>query len=166
MFATKPITKTLYATKQPTMSKTLFYFALSFGVFSQTACVQNSAESHRYYSEKLTDTGHVFTKVLNKPHFKGGQSSLSNFLSDHINYEEFDDDFSADTARVKFIVNRQGGISALSIAKTDNKAFSDELTRAMKISSCSWVAGGSEQLVNTWHGFNIYYSIEKPSKKK
>lgn len=97
---------------------------------------------------------------------------MVNFLSENINFEQFVGGiFSevttySDTARIKFIVNRQGGISELSVRKTKHKQFADEITRVIKKSSCNWVAGRTEALANGWHHFDIYYSIEKKSENE
>ena len=110
--------------------------------------------------------------MIDKPHFKGGNGSLVTFLTDNINFQQFTDGlFSdattySDTARIKFIVNRQGGISELSVSKAKHKQFADEMTRVIKKSSCNWVAGRTEELANGWHHFNLYYSIEKHSEKE
>jgi alkyl hydroperoxide reductase subunit AhpC len=90
-------------------------------------------------------------------------------LSANIDLEKFAGDLSKDnrtyrdTARIKFIVNKQGGVSDLSIKMTKMKKFADELTRVIKKSSCNWVAGGSDRPANGWHQFDIYYSVEEPS---
>jgi hypothetical protein len=153
------------------MVKYLFYLCL-LGLSCLTACVQTSADSNECYSETPTNSGDVFTGMVQKPHFKGGHDSLVSFLQTHIDLENFAGKFSqnkmayTDTASLKFIVNKGGGISALSITKAKNKIFIDEVTRAMKKSSCSWVAGGSEQLVNGWHQFEIFVSIERPHEKE
>jgi hypothetical protein len=151
------------------MIKYLFYFILASGLFSQTACLQNSDKIKSCYSDKLSDKEKVFTKMLKKPHFKGGHDSLVSFLSANINLEKLIGDFSqnertfSDTARIIFIVNKMGGISDLSIKMTKKKKFADEVTRVIKKSSCNWVAGGAERHANGWHQFDIYYSIEKTS---
>ena len=154
------------------MTKYLLYLILATGLFSQTACLQNSDKTKSCYSDKLSDKEKVFTKMPNKPHFKGGHDSLVSFLSDNIDFEKFISDLSqngktySDTASIKFIVNKQGGISDLSVKMTKKKKFADEVTRIIKKSSCNWVAGGKEQLANGWYQFDIYYSIDKPSDKE
>jgi hypothetical protein len=134
--------------------------------------VQDSDDANECYSEKLSDNGDVFTGMIKQPHFKGGHDSLVRFLLTNIDLEEFARNFSqnkmayTDTARLKFIVSKQGGISELSITKAKNEKFIDEVIRAMKKSSCSWVAGGSEQLVNGWHQFEIFVSMERSHEKE
>ncbi|GEO09252.1 hypothetical protein [Segetibacter aerophilus] len=154
------------------MTKYLFSIILACGLIIQTGCLQNSNETKSCYSDNLSGKEKVFTKMLDKPHFAGGHDSLVSFLSANINFEKFtggffwDEKTYSDTARIKFIVNKQGGISALSIETTKKKRFADEVTRVIKKSSCNWVAGGSGELVNGWHRFDIYYSIEKPSENE
>jgi hypothetical protein len=151
------------------MTKYLLSIILAIELFSQTACLQNSDKTKSCYSDKLPDKEKVFTKMLNKPHFKGGHDSLVKFLSANINFEKFISDLSqngkifSDTARIKFIVNKQGGLSDLSIKMTKKKKFADEVRRVIQKSSCNWVAGGTERLANGWHHFDIYFSIDKPS---
>ena len=151
------------------MKKYIVYIILIYGIFSQSACLQSSDKAEPCYSDKLSDNEKVVMKMVNKPHFKGGNDSLSNFLSDNLNFEQIINDMSQnekpynDKARIKFIVNRQGGISNLSVKMTKDKQFTDEVTRVIKKSSCNWVAGGTNQPVNGWHHFDLYYSIEKPS---
>lgn len=153
------------------MSKNLFYIVLSFGLLTQTACLQSS-EANSCYSDEFPDKEKVFTKMLNKPHYKGGHDSLVSFLSANIDLEAFIDNISqsettyTDTARIKFIVNKQGGINKLSVYKARKKEFIDEVSRVIKKSSCNWVAGGAEQPSSGWHQLDIYYSIEKPSEKE
>lgn len=154
------------------MKRYLFYIIFAFGVFSQTACLQSSDKASGCYSDKISEKEKVFIKMVNKPHFKGGNDSLVTFLSDNINFEQFigglfsNEATYSDTARIKFIVNRQGGISELSVRKTRHKQFADEITRVIKKSSCNWVAGRTEVLANGWHHFDLYYSIEKHSEKE
>lgn len=154
------------------MTKSLLYIIIAIGLFSQTACLQNSDETKSCYSDKLPDKEKVFTKMLNKPYFKGGHDSLVSFLSANINFEKFISDLSqngrtySDTARIKFIVNKQGGLSDFSVKKTKKKKFADEVTRVIKKSSCNWIAGGTERLDNGWHQFDIYFSIDKTSENE
>lgn len=151
------------------MKKYLFYIILASGLFSQTACSPDSDETNSCYSDKLPDKEKVFPKRFDKPHYKGGHDSLVGFLSANIDLEKFVDDLSqdektySDTARIKFIVNKQGGISTLSVERAKKKEFTDEITSVIKNYSCNWVAGGTEPLVNCWHQFDLYCSINKLS---
>lgn len=151
------------------MKKHIFHIVLASGLFSQTACSSASDETNSCYSDKLSDKGKVFTNGLNKPHFKGGHDSLVGYLSANIDLEKFIDDLSqnektySDTAKIRFIVNKQGGISNLSVERAKKKKFADEITSVIKNSSCNWIAGGTEPPVNCWHQFDLYYSIDKPS---
>jgi len=67
----------------------------------------------------------------------------------------------SDTARVKFIVSKNGGLSDLSVTLTKNRKFAAEIITAIKKSSCNWVAGGTERLLNGWFQFDIYYLIDR-----
>ena len=106
------------------MTKILFRIILSAALINQTACLQEAEDANSCYSEKFTAKEMVFTKLLDKPHFKGGHDSLVTFLSRNIDEEQIIENLHrnnrtyTDTARVKFIVNQQGGISQLSIQTT------------------------------------------------
>jgi hypothetical protein len=109
--------------------------------------------------------------LIKKPHFKGGHASLVSFVSENIDLEQITRNHPrqtgtySDTARLRFIVNKDGGISQLSIKTAGQRDFTDEITRVIKKSSCNWIAGGSEQSINGWCQFDIYYSVEKLSEK-
>ena len=140
---------------------------LLLGLFSQTTTAQKNRKSTRCYSDKPFDKQKVFTKMLHTPRFKGGHDSLVNYLMTNIRFQKLVSDLSenersyADTARVKFIVAKDGSLSDLSVTLTKKKIFEDEITSAIKNSSCNWVAGGTERLLNGWFQFDIYYSIDR-----
>lgn len=104
--------------------------------------------------------------MLHTPHFKGGHDSLVNYLMTNISFQKLVSDLSenersyADTARIKFIVAKDGSLSDLSVRLAKKKIFTDEIIAAIKNSSCNWVAGGTERLLNGWFQFDIYYSID------
>lgn len=103
----------------------------------------------------------------NKPSFKGGHDSLLNFLMTNINYKILVSDLKEneriynDTARVKFIVSKEGIVSDLSITLTQKKIFADEIIRLIKKSSCQWNPGDFGRYVNGWFQFDIYYLIDR-----
>lgn len=105
--------------------------------------------------------------MLHTPHFKGGHDSLVNYLMTNISFQKLVSDLLenersySDTARVKFIVAKDGRLSDLSVKLSKKKIFSDEVITAIKNSSCNWVAGGTERLLNGWFQFDIYYSIDR-----
>ena len=134
---------------------------------TQAAISQNSDNTKSCYSDKLFNKEKVFTKMLHKPYFKGGHDSFVNFLMANINFQKLVDDLSqnerlySDTARIKFIVSKDGILSDLSITLTKKKIFADEIARVIKKSSCNWVAGGTERLINGWIQFDVYYLIDR-----
>jgi hypothetical protein len=105
--------------------------------------------------------------MLHKPYFKGGHDSFINFLMTNISFQKLVSDLSQnervynDTARIKFVVSKEGKLSDLAVTMTRKKVFSDEIIEVIKKSSCSWVAGGTERLLNGWIQFDIYYSIDR-----
>ena len=105
--------------------------------------------------------------MLHKPYFKGGHDTLVNFLMANISFQKLVTDLShneaiyADTARIKFIVAKNGTLSDLTITLTKKKLLTDEILRVIKKSACNWVAGGTERLLNGWLQFDIYYLIDR-----
>ncbi len=154
------------------MAKYSFYILLIFGLCSQTACLQNSGKPELCYSDKIPDQEEVTLKMDSKPHFQGGNDSLVSFLTHHLNFNHIISDLTehekpySDKARIKFIINKHGGISELSVSMSKDKQFADEVTRVIKESSCNWVAGRTDQPVTGWHQFDMHYSIEKPSESE
>lgn len=105
--------------------------------------------------------------MLHTPHFKGGDDSLVNYLMTNISFQKLVTDLSqnektyTDTARIKFIVAKDGSISDLSVTLAKKKIFTDEIIAVIKNSSCNWIAGGTERLLTGWLQFDIYYSIDR-----
>ena len=149
------------------MTKRLLFIIITIGLFSQTVVSQKPSKTKNCYSDKPFDKEKVFTKMQNKPYFKGGHDSLVNYLMTNISFQKLVSDLSQnertynDTARVKFIVSINGGLSDLSVTLTKKKSFADEIVTVIKKSSCNWVAGGTERLLNGWFQFDIYYLIDR-----
>lgn len=146
------------------------YFLLTsalIGFFGQTASAQKNIKSTKCYSKKPFGKEKVFTKMLHTPHFKGGDDSLVNYLMANISFQKLVTDLSqnertyTDTARIKFIVAKDGSISDLSVTLAKKKIFTDEIIAVIKNSSCNWIAGGTERLLTGWLQFDIYYSIDR-----
>lgn len=153
------------------MTKNILYIAIAAAILSQPGCSQNSGDTASCYSEKLSDKDKVLTGMLNNPHFKGGNDSLVNFLNTNISFEQLINDFSkndrfyGDTARIKFIVSKQGNLSNLSVKLAKKELFADEIERVIKKSSCNWIAGRTDQLANGWVQFDIYFLVERSNSK-
>lgn len=154
------------------MTKHLWFIIVAVGLFSQTVISQKTNKAKSCYSDKPFDKENfdkekVFTKMQNKPYFKGGHDSLINFLMINTSFKKLVSDLSqnertySDTARIKFIVSKSGSLSDLSVTLTKKKIFADEVASAIKKSSCNWVAGGTERLVNGWLQFDLYYTIDR-----
>ena len=149
------------------MTKHFLSIIISIGLFSQTLVSQKTGKTKSCYSDKPFAKENVFTKMQNKPYFKGGHDTLINFLMTNISFQKLVSDLSqnertySDTARVKFIVSKNGGLSDLSVTLTKNRKFAAEIITAIKKSSCNWVAGGTERLLNGWFQFDIYYLIDR-----
>lgn len=153
------------------MTKNIFYIIIAIGLLSQVGCSQNSGRTKTCYSDKLSNKDKVFTRMLNEPHFNGGNDSLVNFLSTNISFEKLISDFSqdrgiySDTARIKFIVSKRGSLSDLSVTLAKKKMFAGEIARVIKKSSCNWVAGRTEQLANGWFQFDVYFLVERSNNE-
>ncbi len=149
------------------MIKHLLFIIITIGFFSYTAVSQKSSKTKNCYSDKPFDKEKVFIKMLRKPYFKGEPDSLINFLTSNISFQKIISDLSpnertySDTARIKFIVSKTGQLSDLSVTSSQKIIFADEIARVIKKSSCNWVAGGTERLVNGWLQFDIYYLIDR-----
>lgn len=148
------------------MTKFLLIVSCLF-LFNQTAISQNINNSKSCYSDIPFEKAKIFTKMLIKPYFKGGHDSFVNFLMANISFQKLVSDLSQnertydDTARIKFVVSKEGKLSDLSVTLTKKKIFQDEIVEVIKKSSCNWVAGGTERLLNGWIQFDIYYSIDR-----
>lgn len=142
----------------------IFLFLL---IYNQTAISQISDSTNNCYSDEPFDKEKVFTKMLYKPYFKGGRDSFANFLMTNISFQKLVGDLSpderlyTDTARIKFIVSKEGKLSDLLITLTKRKVFIDEINKVIRKSACNWEAGGTELLVNGWIQFDICYLIDR-----
>ena len=149
------------------MNKNLLILPIIISSFNQTAVSQKSIQSNSCYSEEPFKKEKVFKKMLHKPYFKGGNDSLVNYLMTSISFQNLVNDLSknersySDTARIKFIVSKDGSLSDLTVTSIKRKLFGDKIVSAIKNSSCNWVAGGTERSLNGWLQFDIYYSIDR-----
>ncbi len=149
------------------MKINLFITIFTILFLNPEALPQNSHNPKGCYSNKPFNKGKVFTKMLHNPHFKGGNDSLINFLMTNISFNNVVSNLSQneqiynDTARIRFIVSKNGSLSDLSVSFAKNKMLAAEIVRVIKKSACLWVAGGTERLLNGWLQFDIYYSIDK-----
>jgi hypothetical protein len=153
--------------RQPTMTKYFTYIIFTILLLNQKALPQYSNNPKSCYSDKPFKKEKVFTKMLHNPYFKGGNDSLLNFIMDNIGFQKIAGTLSQnqriynDTARIRFIVSKNGRLSDLSVSLTKNKILASEIVRVIKKSACQWVAGGTERLLNGWLQFDIYYLIDR-----
>ena len=149
------------------MTKHFLYTIIAIGLLNQSVLSQNSSKTKGCYSDKPFDKEKVFTKMLHKPYFKGGHDTLVNYLMTNISFQKLVNDLSQnerlydDTARIKFVVAKNGTLSDLTVTLTKKKLLANEIVRVIKKSACNWVAGGTERLLNGWIQFDVYYLIDR-----
>lgn len=88
-----------------------------------------------------TEEGEIFTVVETMPEFPGGQSALSKYISNNLNYPE-SAKINGVSGRVfvSFIINKDGTISDVKIMKSVNEQLDAEAIRVIK-SMPNWKPG-------------------------
>lgn len=105
----------------------------------------------------------VFTRTEITPLFKG---NMHWFLIDNISIDNFlrymppNENLIVDTARVNFIMSKNGEIANVTISKTHSFLFQSEVLRLLRLSSCNWQIGSQGgRSVNAWVQFEIYFQL-------
>ncbi|WP_300599794.1 hypothetical protein [Niabella sp.] len=148
--------------------KWLIFF---FGTFVLTGSILGQpARPATCYSEKSLDVpgSEVFKKTEFPPKFR--EHGFKNYLELRIPFAELaaamPGNTFTDTAQVKFILSPYNGMSDLTVTKTPDKRFQNELVRVMKESACLWSPGGfSGREVTSWVVLNIYYTVKRGENK-
>ena len=128
---------------------------------------QKVVESRYCYTDTISDSSEVFTRMENKPHFKGGHDSLLNYLMENISFKTLVNDLRQnerifeDTARIKCIISREGIMSNLTVTRTKKQLYQNEILRVFKNSACSWKPGDFGRYVTGWLQLDIYYLIDR-----
>ncbi len=137
------------------------------GLLPQILFSQKADNPQNCYRDTFPDKTKVYTRMENKPQFKGGHDSLLNFLITNISFQKLVSDLTqnemvyADTARVKFIISRDGILSDLSVTLTKNQIFKTEIFSVIKKSSCLWRPGNFGRNIDGWLQLDIYYFITR-----
>jgi hypothetical protein len=170
---TSAILWTLYATNyQTNMRKNLLVFiCFPFGLLPHSVLGQVASDSTPCYTERFLDASPVFSRIEWPAGYKGGERILQYFLLQHIDARTIalevkpTENLYADTAKLRFIVGRNGKISELTVEGTKTQAFKKEVIKAIKLSSCFWEAGNNGgRLGNSWCQLQICYTLERGDK--
>ncbi len=144
----------------------IFLFLIAAGIFPEKLYPQGSSAKNCYH-ETVFGKSVVFDRLAIGPSFRGGGDSLVDFLEGTINFQKLSADlkrsdrFYADTAKVKFIISKEGEMSNLKVSVAGKKIFEEEVINTMKKSSCRWLPGNNDgQQMNGWCELEIYYFID------
>lgn len=150
------------------MSKLLIVILIFIiGLLSTEIFAQTGIYSADCYTDNFADTNKVFTRVENKPQFKGGDDAFLALLLTNFNSEKIvrrlhpNDRTFSDTARVVFIISKDSKISNLTVSLCKDTTFKQEVIRLIKNSSCSWKPGDFGRYVTSWYQFDIYLNLER-----
>ncbi|GEM_PF-5137025 len=148
------------------MLKIFIIFIVAVTPVKSWAQLNNLGKSRCYKDEK-DSSQEVFTKTEIAPSYIG-QSGLGTFLSQSINFFQLNaypvGKFLSDTAVVKFIIDQKGMMSNLTVERTENELFKNNLLRTFVQSACSWRAGSfSSRDVKSWVALKVFYTIERKS---
>jgi hypothetical protein len=150
------------------MSKQLIVILIFIiGLFSTELFAQTDIHSTDCYTDNFSDTNKVFTRVENKPHFKGGDDAFLAFLLTHFNSEQIirhlqpNERTFSDTARAVFIITKDSKVSNLTVSLCKDTTFKQEVIRLIKNSSCSWKPGDFGRYVTSWYQLDIYLNLER-----
>ena len=120
------------------MKKILFIALLSFG-FMANAMAQHFDEGEEVIEQSESDK--VFEVVDEMPSFTGGQSALFDFMAKNIKYPEVAEDNGIQgRVLVTFIVKKDGSLSDVRVAKSEDPALDKEAVRLVK-SMPKWSPG-------------------------
>ena len=87
---------------------------------------------------QLTLMGDVVEQM---PSFPGGPQALLNYLSEHINYPEgYEETCVQGRVVITFVVEKDGSLSDITVVKSLEQAFDEEVLRAVK-SMPNWIPG-------------------------
>jgi len=151
------------------MIKTIIIIAASIGYLCNTTIAQNK-NGKNCFSNKAFNSEKAFTKTLYQPHYKEGRDAFIEFLMANINFQKIASSHThterttSDSARIKFIIHKDGSMSHLTIGTSNNSIYEEEIRRVIKLSACHWTPGGTERLLNVWHQLDITYCIERTYK--
>jgi hypothetical protein len=146
-----------------------FNILILLGLIPTFLFSQKSGEIADCYRDTISDNSEVFTEAEIRPYFKGGLSSLFNYINTNINHQAMgfcmpqSDSIYKDTVVAWFIISREATMSNLSVRMVKKEAFRNEIFRLMKKSACNWEPGHSSsgRPVDTWFQVGICYSLVK-----
>ena len=153
------------------MPKTIFLFIATL-IIGIRIYGQTNQDSTRCYTDKISDSSSVFTKLQTGIQFKGGDRKFEIFLLKNIDFEKFipelkrNDGIYADTVRVKFVISKWSLMSNLTVDHAKTSIFQEEVFRVIKQSSCDWIPDNySGRQVNGWIQLDIFYELNSRDGK-
>ena len=147
--------------------KTLF-LGILIGLIPIFVFSQGNSDTTTCYVDNIKSDENVFYNITHEAYPKEGYISFRNFLMTNINHNKFIINLSrsqpifSDTARVKFIISKNGIMSNLEVKDTKNDIFKGELEKVLKQYSCKWLPGTYDgaRKSNSWYKCEIFYYIE------
>ena len=120
------------------MKKILFIALLSFG-FMANAMAQHFDEGEEVIEQSESDK--VFDVVDKMPSFPGGQGAMYDFMAMNIQYPKGAEDYGIQGRVIlTFIVKKDGSLSDVRVAKSEDPALDKEAVRLVK-SMPKWSPG-------------------------
>jgi hypothetical protein len=148
------------------MKTILFFIGL---IISESAVFCQEMDSAACFRTSFADeTEHVFTKMEILPAFVGGEDKLRQQLLAMMNLDNIVSSLThstryfLDTISVKFIINKSGMMSDLSVEGSKNAYISREFLAGFKKTSCHWRPGLSAgRALNGWYHALIAFEVDR-----
>ena len=110
---------------------------------------------------------HQATNVEQLPEFPGGDNALRKFLIDNLTYPNLARSLGIDgLVEVSFVVNKDGAISDVTVARSPHQSLSDEAIRVVKLMP-NWKPGMQDgKVVNVKFVLPIEFYLSGGREKK
>ncbi len=128
---------------------------------------QGETYSTTCYEDNFSDTDKVFTRVENKPYFRGGDDALLTFLLTNFDLRQISKKLQpnertfTDTARVVFLITKESKIGNIKVSLFKDGTFGEAIAKLIKNSSCNWKPGDFGRYVTSWYQLDIYFTLER-----
>jgi hypothetical protein len=150
------------------MFKLSIAIILLIGLSPLNLMSQSFSDTTLCYVNSISESDKAFERIEHTAQFKGGHNAFLNFLMGKISFQNIvthlnqNERVYSDTARIKFIISKEGVMSNLSVTHTQKDIFLEEIVNVIKQSSCYWLPGtNGGRLNNSWLQLDIYYSIDR-----
>ncbi len=112
--------------------------------------------------EEDVDEEQVFVSVEQMPEFPGGMEALRKYIADHIKYPEIAKENEIEgTVVVKFIINRDGTVSKVSVIRGVDPVLDSEAVRVVRTLPKFKPGMNCGRRVKVWFTLPVVFKLQK-----